>query len=523
MQYALTREDSRTLDNFTIHSIGIPGMVLMENAGRGITQAILEILQERGGLAVYVLAGKGNNGGDGFVVARYLLNANLDVRVFHIAKEDEYSGDAERNFQILKQLTDQIYHVPDVQTLNELTADMFAADVLLDALLGTGIKGAPRAPYDEFIEWINSYNAPTVAVDIPTGVDANSGQIPGNAVQAEETVTMGFTKTGLLFSPGREFSGQVSVVDIGIPDQALNQADHIYHIPEDDDIFYRLPIRESDIYKHKAGKVFTLCGARGFTGAATMVSEASLVTGAGLILAGVPESLNPIVESKMTEVISVPLPETSEGTYSEAAFEPLQEHFEWSHVLALGSGMTQNQETQNLIDKILRTYEKTVVVDADACTHYNPETMKELKSCPGEIILTPHWGEFGKMTGSTKHELAENRLEIARDFATEYNVTLVLKGAPTIIADASGHVFINPNGNPGMASAGTGDVLAGIIAGLAGQGLPPMDAAVVACYLHGLAGDLAAEELTQLSVTAGSLIAYLPEAIGFIQSYYEHV
>jgi NAD(P)H-hydrate epimerase len=313
------------------------------------------------------------------------------------------------------------------------------------------------------------------------------------------------------------------VVDIGIPDQALNQAEHIYHIPEDDDIFYRLPIRESDIYKHKAGKVFTLCGARGFTGAATMVSEASLVTGAGLVLAGVPESLNSIVESKMTEVITVPLPETADGTYAEAAFELLQEHFDWSHVLALGSGMTQNEETQNLIGKILRSYEKTVVVDADACTYFTPKTINDLKDSPGELILTPHWGEFGKMTGNTKSDLAENRLEIAREFATEFKVTLVLKGAPTIIADASGHVFINPNGNPGMASAGTGDVLAGIVAGLAGQGIPPMDAAVVACYLHGLAGDMAAEDLTQLSLTAGSLIAYLPEAIGFIQSYYEHV
>jgi NAD(P)H-hydrate epimerase len=225
----------------------------------------------------------------------------------------------------------------------------------------------------------------------------------------------------------------------------------------------------------------------------------------------------------MTEVITVPLPETADGTYAEAAFEPLQEHFDWSHVLALGSGMTQNEETQNLIGKILRSYEKTVVVDADACTHFTPETINDLEHSPGELILTPHWGEFGKMTGSSKSDLAENRLEIAREFAEQFNVTLILKGAPTIIADASGHVFINPNGNPGMASAGTGDVLAGIIAGLAGQGIPPMDAAVVSCYLHGLAGDMAAEDLTQLSLTAGSLIAYLPEAIGFIQSYYEHV
>ncbi len=523
MKYALTREDSRQLDDYTINTLGLPGMVLMENAGRGITRAVLDILEERGGLSVYILAGKGNNGGDGFVVARYLLNANIDVRIFHVAQADDYSGDAAENFHILSRLSDQMYHTPDVETLNDFTTDIFAADVLVDALLGTGIKGVPRSPYDEFIEWLNSYNAPTVAVDIPSGVDANSGQIPGAAVQAEETVTMGFAKTGLLFSPGREFAGEVSVVDIGIPDSALDESEKVYHIPEDDDIFYRLPVRNNDTYKHRTGKVFTLCGSRGFTGAATLVNEAVLAAGAGLIFAGVPESLNNIAETKMTEVITVPLPETEEGSYSKDSFALLQEHLDWSHVLAIGSGMGQNEETQSLIGSILASYDKIVVVDADACTHFTPENLEKLNESPGKLILTPHWGEFGTMTGSSKADLAANRLEIASEFAVSHDVDLVLKGAPTIIADAEGHVFINPTGNPGMATAGTGDVLTGLITGFAAQGLSVMDASVVSCYLHGLAGDLAAEVLTQLSLRATSLIDYLPEAIGYIQTYYEHI
>ena len=523
MEFALTREDSRATDAYTIDEIGIPGMVLMENAGRTIFQTVMEILNIRGGLTVYTLAGKGNNGGDGFVVARYLLEQQVDVRVFHVGSEDEYSGDAATNFQILQRLSGNIYHTPAVAALTELTDEMLPADVVVDGLLGTGIEGAPRSPYDEFIEWINSYNAPTVAIDIPSGVDANTGQTPGAAVSAEATVTMGFVKTGLLFSPGREYAGEVTVADISVPHSALDDAENVYFLPREDDIHYRLPIRQPDVYKHKAGKVFTLCGARGFTGAAAMVSEAALVSGAGLVLAGVPESLNPAMEAKLTEVITVPLPETEHGAYTAAAFEEVESYFDWSDTLAIGSGMTRQEEPQQLVATVLENYKKVAVVDADAATYFSGENLDRLRQCPGELILTPHWGEFFRMSGAGVSDLTGDRLNIAQHFAREHQVTLVLKGAPTIIAGETGKVFINTTGNAGMASAGTGDVLTGMIAGFAAQGLSPIDAALVGVYLHGLAGDFARDELTELGLTATTLITHLPRAVKYIQEYYENL
>lgn len=523
MEFALTREDSRTADAYTIDEIGLPGMVLMENAGRTLFQTVMEILNIRGGLTVYILAGKGNNGGDGFVVARYLLEQQVDIRVFHVGSGEEYNGDAAANFHILQRLSGNIYYTPTVAALTELTEEMLPADVIVDGLLGTGIKGAPRSPFDGFIEWINSYNAPTVAVDIPSGVDANTGQTPGAAISAEATVTMGFVKTGLLFSPGREYAGEVTVADISIPQSALDQAENVYFLPGEDDIHYRLPIRQPDVYKQKAGKVFTLCGARGFTGAAAMVSEAALVSGAGLVLAGVPESLNSAMEAKLTEVITVPLPETENGTYSSAAYTVVESYFEWSDTLAIGSGMTRQEEPQKLIQSVLSEYKKIAVVDADAATFFSGEDLDRLSECPGELILTPHWGEFSRISGVSAGDLTENRLDIAQQFVQEHQVTLVLKGAPTIIAGPAGKVCINTTGNPGMASAGTGDVLTGMIAGFAAQGLSPTDAALVGVYLHGLSGDFARDDLTELGLTATALIAHLPRTMKYIQEYYENI
>lgn len=523
MEYALTREDSQTTDKYTIDEIGIPGMVLMENAGRTIFEKAREILNARGGISAYILAGKGNNGGDGFVVARYLLEEHVDVMVFHIAPADEYTGDAATNFNILRQLTENLYYTPSVTDLEEIASSLLPADVLVDGLLGTGIQGAPRSPFDEFIHWLNSYNAPTVSIDIPSGVDANTGQIPGVAVSAVATVTMGFKKTGLLFSPGRDFAGEITVADIGIPSVALDHTTQIYYLPGDDDIHYRLPVRASDVYKHRAGKVFTLCGAKGFTGAATLVSEASLRVGAGLVLAGVPNSLNSILETKLTEVISVPLPETDQQTYSIDAYPEVASYFEWSHVLALGSGITRQQEPQELAQKILANYTKIAVVDADAAVSFAGENLEKLKISPAQLILTPHWGEFIKISGYSMNDLTDDRLGIAQAFAQEYQVTLVLKGAPTVVAGPEGQVFINTTGNSGMATAGSGDALTGMIAGLVAQNLSPIDAALTGVYLHGLAGDLAKNALTEYSLTAGSLIRYLPTALQHIQEYYEQL
>lgn len=523
MDFALSREDSRIADSYAIDEINIPGMVLMENAGRRTAEIVRDILDERGGITAYIFAGKGNNGGDAFVIARYLLGWGINVHTFQLAADEEYEGDAGQNLQILSRLSNSLYLTQDIDALDLVTSQLLAADVIVDGLLGTGIQGAPRSPYDDFIQWINNYNAPTVSVDIPSGVDANSGQIPGVAISAEATVTMGYVKTGLQFSPGREYSGEVEVAEIGIPGRAISQVNNPYAIPTPDDIHYRFPQRKADVYKHRVGKVLTLCGAPGFTGAATLVSQAASNTGAGLVIAGIPESLNSILETKLTEVISLPLEESEEQTFSTRSIEALQSHFEWSDVLAIGPGMTRADPVQDFIGQVLSDYSKVAVVDADAATHFSEENLKHLVECPAQIILTPHWGEFQRISGYSMADLTSNRLEIASTFAQEHDITLVLKGAPTVVAGAGGEVFINPTGNAGMATGGSGDVLTGIIAGLVAQHLTAIDAAVVACYLHGLAGDLAKEELTEMGLTATSLLDYLPDAMEFILHYYDYI
>jgi NAD(P)H-hydrate epimerase len=351
-----------------------------------------------------------------------------------------------------------------------------------------------------------------VYIDLPTGLETDTGTIHGGCVKATATVTMAHLKRGLLFSPGREHAGRIIVADIGIPKEVSQQSGVNCFQLNAKFIQKVLPERPLNIFKNRCGQVFLLAGSVGLTGAATLSSEAALRIGAGMAFLGVPNSLNLILEEKLTEVMTLPLPETETQSLSFAAQAQIAEKFEWTDVLAIGPGLTTHPDSVKLVKWVLEKFDKPIILDADALNCLKGETAALKKRAKGDLILTPHPGELSRIIGLSTKEILANPIEIARSTAQKFNVVLILKGAPTIIAAPDGCVFINSTGNPGMATAGMGDVLTGVVAGLVAQGLSPLDGALAGVYLHGYAGDLAKSELGEAGLLAGDVLRYLPQA-----------
>lgn len=507
----VTADEMREKDRFTIEDIGVPGVVLMENAGRAAFRLIQDRLAEVVDPLVYVFCGKGNNGGDGFVVARHLWNEGIFVRVFCIVKEDEISGDALTNYNILKNMNMPIEFVASLDDIRELEYE--PPDILVDALLGTGIKGAVKGFAKEVIDFINkNIETKVIAIDLPSGLEASSSQVAGSAIRADITVTMALPKRCHAMYPAKNFVGELYIADIGIPPFVLSQEDVKVEMLEENDIV--LPFRYHDANKYEVGKVAVLAGSKGFTGAAALSSQAAMKIGAGLVILALPESLNPIMEQKLTEVITRPLKETAEQTIGKQSLPGIRELLEWCDALAIGPGLGRTEEVQETIISILKSFKGPVVIDADAlfALANHPEILT--KGPHPNWILTPHLGEFRRFFSNlSKESLAVNRIEIAQKFAKDYGLTLLLKGAPALVAMPDQRVFLNPTGNPGLASGGTGDVLTGFIAGLLAQSYDPDEAAYTANFVHGYVADYVVEKETIYSLLAGDLITYLGPAL----------
>jgi hydroxyethylthiazole kinase-like uncharacterized protein yjeF len=381
----------------------------------------------------------------------------------------------------------------------------------VDALLGTGVTGAVTGLLAEAIRWINRQPCPVVAVDLPSGLHSDTGRFDGAAVQADFTATLSEMKIGLVLPPGRDLAGEISVVDIGAPPSVASGLDVHTHLLEPEDIFHALPFRPSDGHKGTFGKILVLAGSRGMTGAAALSSLATLRAGAGLTMLGIPESLNPILEAKCTEVITKPLPETESGSLSLTAESVIDELTGWADVLVVGPGLSLHPETIALIQKIIQKDRLPLVLDADGINALEGEASL-LKRRKNPTILTPHPGELARLTGRSISSISADPVAAARDTAAEFRAICVLKGSPSVIASPNGEVVVNPTGNSGLGTGGTGDVLTGVIGGLLAQQAAPFEAAYSGVYLHGLAGDLAADALGQRSLIAGDLLDFLPRA-----------
>ncbi len=504
----VTGTEMKEIDRIAIEERGIPGLKLMEEAGRQVALRAQYLLGKTGERDILVVAGPGNNGGDGMVAARYLHETGIPVRAYLI-DSGKLSSDARAQFDRLKKLMDVV--TPKDGGIDGLRTETEKADLIIDAIFGTGFTGEPKGAPKEAIAAINDAGAAVLAVDIPSGVEADTGKARGVAVRADETITFGLPKLGCIIHPGASFCGDVVVVDIGFPPDVLEQPGELV-VEQAPDAAFRLPQREEDTHKKACGMVFIVAGSRGMTGAAAMTAESALRSGAGIVTLGIPESLSDIMEVKLTEVMTVSISDTSRGTLAKDAHAEIKQALKGFDVLALGPGLSTDDETVHTIKRLLEEVELPVVLDADGLNAIQDDTAI-LKKRKAPTVITPHPRELARLFNIATSEVNEDRIGFARKAAREWDSIVVLKGNRSLIASPAGIVYINPTGNPGMATAGTGDVLTGTIAGFWAQGLEPSDSAVLGTYLHGMAGDLAAQDLTRYSVVATDLIEYLPKAI----------
>ncbi|HOV80412.1 MAG TPA: NAD(P)H-hydrate dehydratase [Bacillota bacterium] len=507
----VTAEEMKALDRAAIEQYGIPGLVLMENAGRCVVEVIRQVLGEVRDKVITVFIGKGNNGGDGLVIARHLLNAGAGVKVLSLVNPDEIKGDAKANLEIWRKMEQKVFSLHHGDVINVVRLALMNTDLIVDAIFGTGFRGRAGEKAGRVIEALNGSGKPIVAVDVPSGLDADTGKVRGPCIQAAHTVTFALPKLGLILEPGAGYAGRLHITDISIPSVLVEKTCPQRYLITAGLVKEWLPSRPSAAHKGDFGRVLVVAGSKGMTGAACLAGEAALRAGAGLVTVAVPETLHGIMEAKLTEVMTSPLPDNGSGYLSREAGQKILALLERADVLAIGPGLSTGPEVVALIKELLPSIRVPVVLDADALNAVAGEG-GILRRIPAPAVITPHPGELARLMGMTAGEIQEDRIAAAGRAADMWNTVVLLKGARTVIAAPDGAVYINPTGNQGMATGGSGDVLTGVVAALLGQGLEPARAAAAGAYIHGLAGDIAAGEKGMTGMTAGDILSALPAA-----------
>jgi len=510
--YLVTANEMQKMDRSTIESFGLPGRILMENAGRGATQFFLEHFKNAVNKKIGVIAGRGNNGGDGFVIARCLVQRGISVTVYLLTERQKVSGDAAANLKLLPPLEVPVIEIPDAETFSAHKTAMRHVTIWIDAILGTGLKSDVKGFFRDVIGFINQTNKPVFAVDIPSGLNSDTGRPCGSCVRADATATFAFAKTGHFLFPGADYTGNLKIIDIGIPPHIANDVSPLQYLLTPDLIRAVFHPRPSDAHKGHTGHLLVIAGSPGKTGAAAMTATSAMRSGAGLVTLGIPVSLNPVLETQVMEVMTDPLPETVQGILGEASFNRIMDLLSDKKCLAIGPGIGTAPETKMLFKHLLQENKKPVVIDADGLNILSGHT-EILKDLDAPVVLTPHPGEMARLMRTTSADVQKDRIQCARNFAEKFNVHVVLKGARTVVAHPDGRVFINPTGNPGMASGGMGDVLTGVIAGFIAQGHSPELAAHAGVYLHGAAADSLAKNKGPFGYLATDVMNTLPEAI----------
>lgn len=500
------------MDRLTMQEIGIPGVVLMENAARGAGRLFLEHFDPPLGSRIIIICGRGNNGGDGYVVARYLHSAGLSVSVIVLSNFEGVTGDASTNLGIIRRMGLDVREISTLEGWKAFREDFRNYDYIIDGILGTGLNSTVRSLYYDVIQDINMAGRPVMSIDIPSGLHADSGQAMGIAVKADLTVTFGFPKLGQFLYPGIEYVGRLARIDICIPDAVSERLPAIYNVVEPDDFMPLFKPSCRDVHKGNRGHLLILAGSTGKTGAAVLAALGALRAGAGLVTVGIPASLNHILEVKLTEAMTVPLPENDDGTLSLEAEKDIEKLLEGKSALAIGPGLSTNKETSLLVRKIIAKCEIPSVIDADGLNSISEDLGVLVPNCEKKI-LTPHPGEMGRLAGLDTAAVQADRIGTAVRFVKDHGCYLALKGAGSIITGPEGFVHLNPTGNPLLASGGSGDVLTGLIAGFAARGFPLLKASIAAVYLHGLASDLIAEDRGEAGLLAGEIAELIPGII----------
>ncbi len=518
------------IDKQAIEELGIPGLLLMEEAGRQVAEAVMSVLdidknnKNDKGASIVIFCGPGNNGGDGFVCARklVLLDKNSRITVIHATSAKAYHGDAKTNFDLLKHYPINIVHAEDTIT-DEIEALILNADVLVDALFGSGLDRPidSKSMAGQIIETVNNQSLETqstasiVAIDIPSGISGETGQVLGSPIKADLTISFATGKPGLYLPPGKHYSGLVEVVDIGIPQHLIDKDPSFFRLTTQESVISSLPQRKPDSHKYSTGCLMIIAGSKTMPGAAQLSAEAALSSGAGLVILASPDSVFDQLQL-MPEIVHLPLPESKDGVLTPSAIPVILKNIQEKkcRAIALGPGLGQSSETHDFIHQLLPEIKKLklpIVIDADGL---NALAHKGLKEELDEkfTILTPHVGECARLLKRPASDIENDLLRAANDTQEVWACHVVLKSSTVVTAQRKGNIWLNPTGNAGMATAGTGDVLTGIIASLAAQGISPEQAATCGAYLHGLAGDLAAEELSPQAMKASDITRYLPQA-----------
>ena len=508
--YLVTAQQMRELDRLTIES-GTPGHVLMERAGAGATAALLKAFPQVREKPVLVFAGKGNNGGDGFVIARLLKKEGIACEVVLTAKKEEVKGDALRNLKAFSRMRGRISEVTATEQLGTVQKKLSGCGLVVDALLGTGLSAPVRGLMAELIDLINARGVPLVAVDTPSGLDSDRGVPLGTAIRASLTVTFGYPKIGLLHASAKTAVGRLEIVDIGIAPEAIRTVNLQTMLLTQESVGALVRPRTLDAHKGDFGHLLVLAGARGKSGAALLSGGAALRVGTGLVTLAGPSSLNTIFSSVLVEAMTVPMPERHDGSLAlneNAVADAVQ----GKSAIVFGPGIGVSSDTIGLTQWLLSNSTIPLVIDADGlnCLATDPAVLREARV---PVILTPHPGEMARLVKTSNAEVQSQRLEVARTFAIQHYCYLVLKGSRTVIAAPDGRAWVNPTGNPGMASGGMGDVLTGIIGGLLAQGYTAERACQLGVFLHGFVGDHAADEKGEVGILARDLIDRLPSGI----------
>jgi NAD(P)H-hydrate epimerase len=502
----------READRRTIQDLGLPSIVLMENAGRQTVAAMEAAFETLGSSRVAVVCGRGNNGGDGFVVARTLVQRGIETVVFLLGSVAEVTGDARTNLEVLGHIGMTVVEISNAQEWELHFTEVSECDIVVDAILGTGFRGRLTGLFETVVADINELGVPVVAIDLPSGLSADSAELTGEAVEATMTVTLAAPKIPLVFPPAETHAGDLVIADIGIPAPVIDELEGPYlELLTRERMRGLLPARASESHKGDFGRVLIVAGSVGKTGAAHLAALGALRSGAGLVTVATPRSCLPILASMGAEYMTIPLEETPAGTVDYAALERVLDLE--ADVMAVGPGLGQEPGTAAFVQGLLERSGLPLVIDADGINAFagDPERLAGRDGL--EVVITPHPGEMARLISGTAESVQQDRLRHAREFAAAHRLHVVLKGHRTIVAGPEGRSFVNLTGNPGMATGGTGDLLTGMIAAWLAQLLDAEAACKLSVYLHGAAGDLAEEDEGQIALMATDIAGRLGDAM----------
>lgn len=518
--YVVTSDQMRMIDEFTI-SRKVPGLVLMERAGQGVVDVIEECVRQTGQLTVSIFLGRGNNAGDGLVVARLLAERGAAVALHYLHEPEAFSPDAFKNYTKLQKIKEEneirefYLYRPDWK--RKVLEELNKCDLIVDALLGTGISSPVRENYARVIEMINGIDPPVLSIDMPSGVNGTTAEVMGTAVMADLTVTMALPKYGCLFYPGKAHTGGLRVVDIGVPGEILQEAGLNVSLVDFEGGLDDLPRRSPTAHKFARGSLLVVAGSRDYSGAAYLTSVSALRTGCGIVYLAAPESIRSVIQSMAPEIVFIALPETESGSISRGAIEILSGNIRYDAV-SIGPGLTTEEETAGFAREFIRNCRAPILIDADAINAFEGEYAGLAGISAGrDMVITPHAGELERLTGMKPSQIPLNRLDELSSLVEDSSIVLVHKGAPTVIAVPDGERYVNAHGHPGQATAGSGDVLSGAIGGFLAQGCGAAAAARLGVYVQSRAAEIAAGELGERGMIAGDCVDVLPLAMNELE------